>query len=310
MANRNETRETTLRQVDTLANLAKVGPVIRYDRDLVYVEENRSLYQFDVDASDAESSPVIIAPLDGAGRWFRCAAAEGVNESDYAANSILYATTAGVPVALTVGASTVVGRAAGGAIVALTATQLRTIANVEDGADVTDAANVAAAGALMASTTHTAPAAGADQITNTTDPTAFTTQYDLSGAVVGEAYKVKGMVVTPATHTTDEFGLDLKIGAGVTLASIAGFDVADGDSLEFDGEIIIAVIGASGKVHFRGTATKKSGSTVTTADFLLPDQAVDFTATPAIGLVGTWSAADVGNTADLRLLRVERHAAV
>lgn len=56
-----------------------------------------------------------------------------VSESLYDANSILYATTDNTPVALTVGASTIVGRKSSGNIVALTATETRTILNVADG---------------------------------------------------------------------------------------------------------------------------------------------------------------------------------
>lgn len=52
------------------------------------------------------------------------AATDYVAKADFNANTILYATTNDTPVALTVGASTVVGRAAAGAIVALTATQV------------------------------------------------------------------------------------------------------------------------------------------------------------------------------------------
>lgn len=55
-------------------------------------------------------------------------------KSTYDANSILYATTDNTPVALTVGASTIVGRKSSGDIVALTATETRTILNVADGA--------------------------------------------------------------------------------------------------------------------------------------------------------------------------------
>ena len=76
-------------------------------------------------------------------------AAGAVMEVDFNAHTVLYAVSDDTPVALTVGASTVVGRASAGNIVALTATQIRTIINVEDGADVTDTANVDAAGAIM-----------------------------------------------------------------------------------------------------------------------------------------------------------------
>ncbi len=66
-----------------------------------------------------------------------------VPKSLYDANSILYATTDNTPVALTVGASTIVGRKSSGDIVALTATETRTILNVADGAT----ANTKATGA-------------------------------------------------------------------------------------------------------------------------------------------------------------------
>lgn len=55
-------------------------------------------------------------------------------KSTYDANSILIATSDNTPIALTVGASTIVGRKATGDIVALTATETRTILNVADGA--------------------------------------------------------------------------------------------------------------------------------------------------------------------------------
>lgn len=70
---------------------------------------------------------------------------EVVRKNDYDAYSILYADTDNTPAVLTVEASTIVGRKASGGIVALTATEVRTIINVEDGADVTDVANVTTA---------------------------------------------------------------------------------------------------------------------------------------------------------------------
>jgi hypothetical protein len=79
------------------------------------------------------------------------AAAGAVMDSDYNANTILAADTDDTPLPLTIAEQTVVGRITGGSITALTATQLRTLINVEDGADVTDATNVAAAGALLTS---------------------------------------------------------------------------------------------------------------------------------------------------------------
>ena len=70
---------------------------------------------------------------------------------DFDANTILAATTNNTPAALTIAASTFVGRKAAGNISAMSASEARTILNVEDGADVTDATNVDAAGAVMES---------------------------------------------------------------------------------------------------------------------------------------------------------------
>ena len=67
------------------------------------------------------------------------------------ANTILAATSDNTPAALTVPEQTLVGRITSGNIAALTAAQVRTLLNVEDGADVTDATNVDAAGAVMES---------------------------------------------------------------------------------------------------------------------------------------------------------------
>jgi hypothetical protein len=66
-----------------------------------------------------------------------------VDKSLYDANTILYATTDNTPTALTVGASTIMGRKATGDISAMSATETRTILNVADGAT----ANTKATGA-------------------------------------------------------------------------------------------------------------------------------------------------------------------
>lgn len=74
-----------------------------------------------------------------------------VLKSLFDANTILAADTDNTPAAVTVEEQTLVGRITSGNITALTATQVRTLLNVEDGADATDATNVDSAGALMES---------------------------------------------------------------------------------------------------------------------------------------------------------------
>lgn len=72
-----------------------------------------------------------------------------VTKALFDAQTILAATSDNTPAAVTVAEQTLVGRITAGNIAALTGAQVRTLLNVEDGADVTDATNVNAAGAVM-----------------------------------------------------------------------------------------------------------------------------------------------------------------
>ena len=84
--------------------------------------------------------------------WKKLAYEEDVVlKSLFNANTILAAAEDDTPAALEVAASSIVGRKATGGIVALTAAELLAILGVESGADVTDATNVAGAGAVMES---------------------------------------------------------------------------------------------------------------------------------------------------------------
>ena len=70
-------------------------------------------------------------------------------KTTYNAQSIVVSVTDDTPVSLTVDTSELVGRTAGGNIDSITMTEARAILAVEENADVTDATNVAAAGAVM-----------------------------------------------------------------------------------------------------------------------------------------------------------------
>jgi len=72
-----------------------------------------------------------------------------LNLSTYDANTILAATADDTPAAVAVAEQTLVGRITSGNITALTATEVRTLLNVADGADATNSTNVNAAGAVM-----------------------------------------------------------------------------------------------------------------------------------------------------------------
>ena len=97
----------------------------------------------DQDISGISTNASAISTLDG----------EVVKKSDYTpAHSILVQQSGtGSPESLSIGTNTLIGRLSGGSseIDDLSASQVRTLLNVEDGADVTDTTNVTAAGALM-----------------------------------------------------------------------------------------------------------------------------------------------------------------
>jgi hypothetical protein len=84
-------------------------------------------------------------------------AAGAVMESDYStAHSVLVQQSgSGSPVAVHLGNNTMLGKSGGGNIAALSASTVRSIINVEDGADVTDAANVGSV--LNAASAKTTP---------------------------------------------------------------------------------------------------------------------------------------------------------
>jgi len=110
------------------------------------------------------------------------AAAGAVMEADYNANTILAATTDNTPAALTVGEQTIVGRKTGGAITALSASEVRTILNVADGA------------------TANTKAASSD-IDTGTDDAKFVTADALAGSVMGTK-TVQLKIVDDATVLT------------------------------------------------------------------------------------------------------------
>lgn len=77
------------------------------------------------------------------------ASAGAVMDTDFNANTVLAATVDDTPAPLAVPEQTLVGRITSGNIDALTVSEVQTLLNVENGADVTDATNVASAGAVM-----------------------------------------------------------------------------------------------------------------------------------------------------------------
>ena len=120
----------------------------RTDKQMILLEDVGKSYRFDLESAAAGDDDNVIVPTAGSGRWLKYvdealqftaaekaaalavpAAATIVVDGDFTpAYSMLRADVDSTPTALTVGASTIVGRAAAGGIVALSAAQVRTIA--------------------------------------------------------------------------------------------------------------------------------------------------------------------------------------
>ncbi len=90
-----------------------------------------------------------ITPAGLAGSALQTTADGAVPKSTYNAQSVLVAVSDNTPVAQAVAASEFVGRKAAGNVGAMSKAEALAVLNVEDGADVTDATNVNAAGAVM-----------------------------------------------------------------------------------------------------------------------------------------------------------------
>lgn len=87
---------------------------------------------------------------------------DAVIQADFDANTILAANSDNTPLPLTIAEQRIVGRITSGNIIGLTAAEIRTLINVEDGADVTDTANVNAAAATVVGTIVTGVWNGTD----------------------------------------------------------------------------------------------------------------------------------------------------
>ena len=144
------------------------------------------------------------------------AAAGAVMDTDFtAADEVMVGTGSGTHNQVTLGASEFLAKKAAGAATNVTAAEARTILNVEDGADVTDATNVDAAGAVMESDfdAYTILAADTDDT-----PAALTVA---ASRIVGR--KSTGGIVALTNSETAAI-LDLIDNINVRIEGLAGSD--------------------------------------------------------------------------------------
>ena len=153
---------------------------------------------------------------------------------------------------------------------------------------------------------YTLPAAG-------TAYTASSTRTLLAGMTIkagmlrlGSRIRVRGQVIRTAVNSTDTLLVDLALGSTLVKASAATNGAAN-DILLFDGDIIIRTIGASGTFVSAGhyTLTEAAADTAVTKPYIKASTTIDTTADIIVGLYGTHSTTNAGNSARCDVLSVD-----
>lgn len=152
------------------------------------------------------------------------------------------------------------------------------------------------------------PAAGADEVENTTTATAHTTTktLDVSELRVGDIIEYEVAWKVTDNNSTDTLATAVKVGS-VTLSSSVAADVADADIIVHRGWFEVKVLGASGFIQGVGQVSGKFGSTFPSVPVLIgPDQAIDLSADINLTGVSTWSVAHADNEVDLHAMTLRR----
>jgi len=183
--------------------------------------------------------------------------AGAVMESDYNAHTILRAIANNTPLALTVGEQTLVGRITGGNITALTPTQIRTLINVADGADVSPWTTVANETYLTIGTDEIVSTGGLTIRDSGTHP--LTIEND-DGDESGTIYR-----------TNDDLTFNSGTGGGIALISINDITNKLGDDagvnywqLLDSANAIVLQVDSNGVISGGGTAVHFSSTTTIT----------------------------------------------
>lgn len=141
--------------------------------------------------------------------------------------------------------------------------------------------------------------AASTALSATTTPTTFDKNYTFAANTLaaGDVIRVFGEVICTATNSTDTFTGILQIGS-TNVATTGAIDVANNDTFTFLSEITIRTAGASGTLVASTLLNTATGNT-TYKSIILGSTTVDTTATQLVGIQGTWSTNNAGNSARL-----------
>lgn len=123
----------------------------------------------------------------------------------------------------------------------------------------------------------------------------------------GDVLRVKGLVKVPDANGTDTLDVKLLLGTETIFQTgdLTMTDDAGNDVIEFEVDITINAIGASGKVAAFGTYTTLLNTTYATKTIDKAEATEDISGSVVIKVQGDWSAAHDDNEAYLKHLNVE-----
>jgi hypothetical protein len=145
--------------------------------------------------------------------------------------------------------------------------------------------------------------AASSAISNTTTRTAFASYTIKAGTLrVGSRIRVRGQVIATATNSTDTLLVDVGGAVGGTPAAIVGTtatDVANNNVAAIDADMVIRTIGDTGTLAGFAYLTNTIAANLTAAPVLaiIASTTVNTNADITLGLYGTWSVANAGNSA-------------
>lgn len=195
-----------------------------YDHSQLITGNPHAVTKSDVGLGNADNTSDANKPVSTA---TQSALDAKVDKSTYDANSILYATTDNTPVALTVAASTVVGRDSSGGIAALTMTQLKTllalaisdVASLQSALDAKLSLSTYDANSILYATTDNTPAA------LTVGSSTFVGRKatgDISAMSVSEVKTLLALAIADVTNLQTTLDAKLPKAPVVTTLTVAG----------------------------------------------------------------------------------------
>ena len=142
-------------------------------------------------------------------------------------------------------------------------------------------------------------------VSNTTAETAFGNSVTLAAALLraGSRLRIRAQGIATATNGTDTLTIKVKIGNTV-LVTTGAVDVADDDIFVIDCDLVVRTVGTGGTFVSNAMQILDAAGTALKAAFLA-STAIDTTATQAVTVTATWSAASTANSCRMDMLTVE-----